>query len=136
MITVDLAISQKETADDTVVMVSGSTDTQQIYVIEYVNGHFTPNQTLDYIFSLADKYDVREVGVEVVAYQKAFIYMLEAEMKRRGKMLRITELKAKASKTERAMGLLPYVEQHKFFISDSHKTLLDQMTTFPFSKHD
>lgn len=136
MITVDLAISMNSRADDTVVMPSGTTAQQDIYVIDYACGHFTPFQTIDKIFAMSDKYGIIDVGVEVVAYQRAFIYMLQAEMKRRGKRLNIIELKAKGSKEERAVALVPYVEQHKFFIKEEHTALRAQMSTFPFAAHD
>jgi predicted phage terminase large subunit-like protein len=136
VITCDLAISDKETSDDRVVAAFGITPRQEVYALEYVNGVFSPYKQIDYIFQLAEKYDIVDVGIEVVAYQKAFIYMLEAEMRRRGKFLRITELKAKGSKIERAMGFQPYVEQHKFYCLDEHKALIEEMSQFPFAKHD
>jgi predicted phage terminase large subunit-like protein len=135
-ITVDLAISQKETADDTAIGAFGSTADQKIYTLEYANGHYTPMKAIDYIFQFAEKYGIIDVGVEVVAYQRAFIYMLEAEMRRRNKFLRITELRAKQSKIERAQGFVPYVEQHKFYIKDDMKALHEEMTQFPYCKRD
>lgn len=136
VITVDLAISMDDRADETVVMGSGVTGVQDIYVLDYKAGHFTPFTAIDKIFEMSDKYGIIDVGVEVVAYQRAFIYMLKAEMKRRGKRLNIIELSAKGGKVERAGALAPYVEQHKFYTKEEHVALRAQMGTFPFAKHD
>jgi predicted phage terminase large subunit-like protein len=114
----------------------GATAQQDIYDLEYVNGKFNPKIAIDYIFQFREKYGILDIGVETVAYQKAFIFMLEAEMRRRGKFLRITELRAKGSKIERAHGFQPYVEKHKFYVLDSMTELITQMTQFPFAKHD
>lgn len=134
--TVDLAISEKTTADDTVVNCFGATAVQDVYDLEYVADRMPPMKTIDYIFAFSEKWNIIDIGVEVVAYQRAFVYMLEAEMRRRGKFLRITELKAKGSKLERAAAYVPYVEQHKFYIREDMDKALKELTEFPFSKKD
>lgn len=137
-ITVDLAISQKETADYTVINVAGVDVDNQIWEIEYRRGRFTPNETADHIFELAEKYHPLKIGVETVAWQKAMIFFLKDEMRRRGKFLPLQELKADKDKQRRALGLQPWFENGAFLMpkhlenSDMHKELLE----FPLGKHD
>jgi len=137
-ITVDLAISQKETADYTVVNVAAVDPDNQIWEIEYRRGRFTPQETADHIFELYDKYKPLKVGVESVAWQKAMIYFLRDEMRKRGKFIPLAELKADKDKQRRALGLQPWFENGAFFMpehlrySDMHRELLE----FPLGKHD
>lgn len=137
-ITVDLAISQKETADYTVVNVSAVDPDNQIWEIEYRRGRYTPQETADHIFELYDKYKPLKVGVESVAWQKAMIYFLKDEMRKRGKFIPLTELKADKDKKRRALGLQPWFENGAFYMpeylknSAMHKELLE----FPLGKHD
>jgi len=138
-ITVDLAISQKETADYTVVLVSSIDTDSNIYVREYVRERSTPQETSETIFRLASKYKnerLLKVGVESVAWQKAMIYFLRDEMRRRGKFIPLVELKADKDKVRRAYGFQPYVENGAFFIKKDMKILYQEMMEFPLGKHD
>lgn len=138
-ITVDLAISQKTTADYTVVMVSSVDSDSNIYIREYARGRFTPNETIDIIFKLVDKYKKQrllKVGIEAVAWQKAMIYFLRDEMRRKGHFFPLVELKADTDKVRRANALVPFVENGAFFIKKEMKELYQEMIEFPLGKHD
>lgn len=138
-ITVDLAISQKQTADYTVVMVSSVDSDGKIYIREYVRNRFTPQETADVIFKLSEKYKKQrllKVGVESVAWQRAMLYFLRDEMRKRGHFFPLVELKADTDKIRRAHALAPYVENGAFFIKKEMKELYQEMMEFPFGKHD
>jgi len=142
-ITVDLAISQKESADYTVIVLSGVDPDSNIYLIEMRRGRFTPNETADHIFDLYEKYNkgrnpVLKVGVESVAFQKAMIYFLKDEMRRRGRFLPLQELRPDKDKTRRAQSLQPWVENGAFFLPKSWENgeLHREMLEFPFGRHD
>src|SRR5690606_27761839 len=97
-ISVNITMSQRETPDYIVVNVAAVDPDNQIWEIEYRRGRFTPQETADHIFELYDKYKPLKVGVESVAWQKAMIYFLKDEMRKRGKFLPLAELKADKDK--------------------------------------
>jgi predicted phage terminase large subunit-like protein len=139
-ILVDLAISEKETADYTVVMAVGVDDKKRIHVLEYERGHFNPKQTVEAIFDVylrqkAQGY-VKTVGIETVAYQKAMLYLVQDEMKRRAIPMPLKELKADRDKIRRIRTLQPLFERGEVFISRVHKEFKQELLEFPFSQHD
>lgn len=136
-ITIDPAISQKETADYTVIMQMGVDTTKRRYVEKYIREHLTPFQLIDRLFTMADGcQNLRKVGIETVAYQKALLYMIKDEMRRRGKYLPIQELKADTDKIRRARMLQPAWENGDIYIKREHKELLKELVEFPMSEHD
>lgn len=137
-ILIDLAISQKETADYTVVLTIGVTHEKKLYVLEYDRGHYKPNQILDAIFNMYEKHNdqVRVVGIETVAFQKAMLYLIKDEMRRRGIYMPLRELKADKDKIRRISALQPLFENGDVFIKMQHKELEQELLEFPFSRHD
>lgn len=138
-ILIDLAISEKETADYTVVMAVGIDKDKRIYVLEYDRGHYKPAQTINAIFSMYERHrrhNVKAVGIETVAYQKAMLYFLRDEMRRRGIYMPLKELKADRDKMRRIGALQPLFENGDVFIKREHKELEQELLEFPFSKHD
>ena len=135
-ITVDLAISQKESADYTVVMVTGVDALNQIYVLEYVHERIDPITTIRYIMDLADKWNVFKIGIESVAYQKSLIWYLQDEMKKRDKFYIIEELKADMDKERRIRGLQPRYATGAVFHKPTMTALEEELLRFPKSAHD
>lgn len=135
-ITVDLAISEKESADYTVVMVSGIDALNQIYILEYERDRFTPIETIEHIFTLAEKWEISAIGVESVAYQRSLIWFLQDEMKRRNKFFMIQELKADKDKERRIRGLQPRYASGQVFHKPHHTELEEELILFPKAPHD
>jgi predicted phage terminase large subunit-like protein len=137
-ITVDLAISEKETADYTVVMCTGIDKDKNLYVLEYDRGHYKPQDTIAAIFRMFDKHKdlCKAVGVEVVAFQKALMYFIKDEMKRTGIYMPLKELKADKDKFRRVQALQPLFENDQVFIKIHHTDLEQELLEFPLSKHD
>lgn len=91
---VDPAISQKESADNTVVLTVGKDrNGPNWYRIREDAGHYTPGQTVDLIFKHQQEYQ-SDVYLETVAYQKALKYSVEEEQRKKQQYFRIHELKA------------------------------------------
>lgn len=136
----DLAISEKETADYTVIMPVGISHDKKIYVLDYVRGHFQPKKTIDEIFAMFEKYKdlypVKTVGVESVAFQKAMLYFIKDEMRRRGIYMPLKELKADKDKMRRIGALQPLFENGDIYIKQHHRELEQELLEFPLSKHD
>ncbi len=135
-ITVDLAISEKESADYTVILVTGIDEKKNIYVLEYERDRFTPIETIELIFKLAKKWKVMNVGVESVAYQRSLIWFLEDEMRRRNEFLLVQELKADTDKERRIRGLQPRYAVGTVFHKPQMTALEEELLLFPKAPHD
>lgn len=106
--TVDLAISQKKTADNTVIRtVAKDKDGPNWYLMEETAGIMDPLQTIDAIFHHWKLYRSK-VYVESVAYQAALQYFIIEEQRKRQEYFTIEELKVKntSKKEERIKGLV------------------------------
>jgi hypothetical protein len=83
VLVVDPAISQASTADNTCLMVGGLDHEQNLYVFDAKVGRFTPSQTIDHVFTLADKWKLHGVTIENVGFQASLCYSLRDEMRKR-----------------------------------------------------
>lgn len=136
-ITVDLAISQKQSADDTVLCVVGKRrNNPEWYIFELLGGKMDPLQTIDNLFYLYSKYRPIKVGIESVAYQKALFYFIEEEMKKKGQYFMITELKNTNKKEDRIKGLQPMYKTGVIYHREGMLKLEDQLLSFPLGLHD
>jgi len=135
-LTVDLAISEKETADYTVLMVTGIDAINQIYVLEYVRERMNPIETLEMFFKLAKKWKIQRAGIESVAYQRALQWFIEEEMRKRNEYYIIQELKADTDKTRRIRGLQPRYALGTVFHKAHMTELEEELLLFPKSAHD
>lgn len=138
-ITVDLAISQKESADKTAIVVLGkSRNKPEWYVVEIIADRLDPLQTIDALFMLYEKYRPIKIGIETTAYQKSMIYFMQEEMRRRQVYLPLQELKSSNSKEMRIRGLLPLYRAGIIFHINTPKAreLEDELLLFPQSPHD
>ena len=139
-ITVDLAISEKNDADNTVILVVGKEpSTPNWYIIEKIVGKLTPLDLIDSLFSLYLKYRPVKIGIETVAYQKAILYFLMEEMKKRQVYLPIVELKTGSKKDDKELricGLIPYFRTGVIFQRKSDFDMEEELLTFPVGKHD
>jgi predicted phage terminase large subunit-like protein len=135
---VDLAISQKRTADNTVVRTVGKDRyTGKIYLLEETAGRLDPLQTIDAIFHHVKTWRSR-VWVESVAYQAALQYFIVEEMRKRSFYFDVNELTRKnvASKEERIRGLIALYKAGMIFHRRSDTELERELLQFPKGKHD
>ena len=128
---IDPAISQKKKACDVAVMTVGIDAINQIYVLEYKAEHLNPIETIIEAFDQADKWKVRKIGVESVAYQKALIWFFKDEMKRRNKYYVIEELMPDADKERRIRGLQPRYAIGSVYHKPYMTKLETQLIEFP-----
>ncbi len=135
--TVDLALSKKENADDTVIMTVGKDRlSPRWYIVNITAGKFDPLETIDALFMHHKKYRGR-VYIETVAYQKSLKYFIEEEQRRTGHFFLIDETKRQnRNKTEKIRGLLPLYRTGVIFHRKTHTKLEEQLMTFPFGTHD
>lgn len=146
-VTVDLAISDAKTADNTAIVVVGIDVANNLYVVNMKVGKIPPSEQVKSILQFCDMYYTNRngcvtLGVELVSYQKAFKEIFEREaMKRsdiRHKIPKITELKPDAKKERRIQRLEPLFRQKAiyFVASKETKMLEEELLMFPRAKHD
>jgi predicted phage terminase large subunit-like protein len=140
VLTIDPAISLDKEADYTAMVVSGIDVFGNIFILDIVRGHYTPNQIINKIFELNSMWSPKEIGIETVAFQKALAYTLREEMKNTHKMVPIRELKTQdRSKDQRIKGLQPSYENGKIFHRNGHPLtvyLEDELMKFPRGRND
>ena len=135
-ITVDLAISDKATADRTAIIVSGVTADRELYVLAVRAGRFTPFETIDILYDLDREWNPSWIGVETTAWQKAMLFILHNEGKSRGEQLPIRALKADANKVRRASVLQVVAERAGIHVRPEHGELIEECVSFPTGQHD
>lgn len=138
--TLDPAISEKQAADYFAITVAGMDENYNIYLLDYLRGHWKVSEQIDNIFQMYEKWRPSVVGLEVVAYQKALKQWLEEKMRQRGVHFPITELKRNTneSKEFRIKALEPFYRDGKIFHAAWMKgrEIEEELLTFPKGKHD
>lgn len=103
---VDPAISQKTSADNTVVLtVAKEVDGPNIYRIREDAGRFTPGQTVDLVFMHQQLYR-SDVWVETIAYQEALKYLIQERQRKDQVYFVVHDIKSRTNKEVRIRGLL------------------------------
>lgn len=137
--TVDLAISQKKEADNTVIRtVAKETDGPNWYLMEETAGRMDPLQTIDAIFYHQEKYRSK-VYVESVGYQAALQYFLVEEQRKRRQYFQVEEIKQSTitKKEERIAGLVPlYRAGVIWHRAGDDGPLETELMQFPKGRHD
>lgn len=136
--TVDPAISDKDQACNSAIVISGVDHINRKWLLEILARRLQPIHLMDNIFSLARKWDVEVCGVEMVAFQKALKYWLTQEMERRAQFLNIQELKTDThqKKASRIRGLQPFFEGGEVYslprtASDGFRQFHEEFEAFP-----
>lgn len=134
---IDPAIGQKDHNDYTAIVVIEA-DSDGVWFVRVANRYrITPTQIVEKIFEIHKEFKLQAIGIEVVAYQEALLYMLDAEMKRRQQVIPVKGITRKAiSKETRILGLVPRFEWSKIFLCGGLRDLEDELSMFPRSAHD
>ena len=136
----DLAVSQRESADDTVVLVNAVNPQNQWFIIDCVAERMDPSAAIDILFDFVSKYHPVKVGIEKVAFQAAMRHFVEKEMPNRKIYFVIEDLLAKEKKELRIQtALQPRFAQGTIWLPVGAKwvnKLEEQLLTFPKGKHD
>lgn len=137
---VDPAISLKQEADYTAITVTGMDPAGNIYVLDYLKGHWTPYEIVDNIFKMHMKWKPQDAGLETVGFQRTLRYSLEEEMRKRRYFFPVSEVKTsnQSSKEMKIKSLEPFYRNGMVFHAAwmQGKDLEDELTSFPRGKHD
>lgn len=134
---IDLAISEKETADYTAVVTVGKSRTDgKIYVVNAVRLRGGISDQLELVFNLRKQYNYRVFGIESVAYQKAFYQVLTKEMQQRKEYIPTLEVEVDRDKVRRAGIVAPYVDNGTVVFNKGFIDFNNELIQFPKAKHD
>jgi len=133
----DPAISQKETADYSVIMVvARHKETGDIYVIEYVREHLTVDKQIEVLFNKIKEYKPLRINIETVAYQEALKQLADKISKQEKMYAPIYGIRTDKDKVRRANALSPMFESGTIYIKSDMIDLIDELTQFPKGAHD
>lgn len=134
---VDLAISEKETADYTAIVTIGRHKvTGKLYVIEPTRIRGSVVEQMDLVFSMHKKYNYKVIGIESVAYQKAFYQIITERSQQIGQYLPTREIEVDKDKVRRAIEVTPHVENGTILFNVSYQSFMAELIQFPKADHD
>ncbi len=135
-ITIDSAVSEKDSADFTGITINHVSFENKWYVKTY-RMKFNSKDLIDHLFYLKDTYNPMFIGLEETTFTMAIQPFMEDEMRKRNKFFSITPVKHKGiNKEVRIRGLIPRWESRSIFLIGDNTELLDEMRTFPNGQHD
>lgn len=134
---VDLAISEKETADYTaLVTIARHKQTGEIRVIDPVRIRGDITTQLNLVFKQHAKFRYTKLGIESVAYQKAFAQVLRIESQRRGIYIPAIEIEVDKDKVRRAQEVSVHVENGTVKFNRNYTEFNNEIIQFPKASHD
>lgn len=137
---IDPALSLRKDADYTAMVVFGVDPYNNIFILDIVRARLSPFQLINEIFRLRDVWNLTDIGIEEIAFQKALSYVLRDDVRFKTRPFHITELKpSERSKDIRIKGLQPFYENGKVFhnrLLPNNIYLEDELVRFPRSVHD
>lgn len=135
-ITIDSAVSEKESADFTGVTINRVSTENKWYVNTYrlkVNS----KELIDHLFYLQKTYNPVFMGLEETTFTMAIQPFLEDEMRKRAMFFSVTPVKHRGiNKETRIRGLIPRWESKSIYLIGDNLELLDEMRVFPNGQHD
>jgi predicted phage terminase large subunit-like protein len=117
-ISVDLAVSERHTADYTAISVIGVNENNHWFLVDGTYGRFKPDDTIDKLFAYVAKYRPYTVVIEKVAFQMAMKTFIQNEMVKRGIFFSIEMVARNTQKLSVLKGFQPIVELGRFWLPD------------------
>lgn len=135
---IDPAISEADTADFTGITVISVDSDMNWYVRYAVRERMNPSQIIGRAFELCDRFKLKVLGFEDVAFQRAILHFAHEEMKRRGRKIPLVGVKRGNDKTKemRILALVPRFEWGTILLAQGLKQLEEQLDDFPRGAHD
>jgi predicted phage terminase large subunit-like protein len=131
---VDLAISEKDSADKFAIVVIGVTqDRSGYYVLDYFEDQLRFGAQTRKIIEYAKRWDPVRVGLETVQYQEAQAQAVEDTREDDGGLndVRLKRINTDTDKVKRAWKLSSLFENKRVFFRKSHGLLIEHLVLFP-----
>ena len=137
-IAIDPALSEQHSSDSTGIAVVSVAEDGNRYVRYAERKRCSPTDLVNLVFQLFDIWKPVAIGIETVAYQKAIMYFLALEMRKRGLALPIAEIKHGPDKTKdmRILSLVPWLEWGQMYLPPQTTNLDDELLKFPRGASD
>lgn len=139
-ITADLAISEKESADYSVFVVSSIDENRQIYVRDVIKERLDGREIIDTLFALYDAYQPELIGIEEMQISKTLGPFLREEMYRTGRYPNIQPLKHRnKDKIARARNMQARLRAGSVKFDktgDWYPMFEEELSKFPRAAHD
>jgi phage terminase large subunit-like protein len=148
----DPSLSEEDKSDYSAFVVIAVDPQWNIYVWDVVRRHVQPDDILEQLFDLNEKYPLVRTGIESVVFQKTLLWGFNHIARKRNKWFKIDELvpDSTQSKELRILGLEPLVSQGRVFLRcrpgtdlrdspqnlyhtvvEGQDSLIDEMVRFP-----
>lgn len=134
--TVDLAPAETINSDRNAIVTTGVTPWGDCIVLDAFAKRCSPLEVIEHLIYVHHRFGPRVMGIEAVAYQKAFKWFLKAECERRGIFMNVRDLKAIGKKETRVRGLQPILATGRMYIHPTQQMLRNEMADFPLGEHD
>lgn len=134
----DLAVSLADGADYTALATVTVDERQTWWVRIAKRARVNPTEAIEWMFQNHSEFRPLAMGVETVAYQKAFVHFLREEMIRRNIFLPIREINRGPDTTKemRILRMVPQFEFGSIRLAHGMKDLEDELEFFPRGAHD
>ena len=138
VITVDLAISEDDNADYTVILDTVRFPSGQWAMVEYMRGHLGVGEILEGVFKMVQKTNqpTVRVGVESVLFQKVYAHLIDGEKIKRGMRFQVIPVQQTRDKFSRIMSLQPLWEQGNWLLKQGMVEAEQEFLSFPSGKND
>lgn len=135
---IDPAISKKDGSDWTAWVIVAVDQSGTWYVRHAERAKLSPTEIVDLSFKIMGQWDLSILGLEDIAYQRALLYMIEDESKRRGVFLPIKGigLGDTRHKDARILGLVPRFEWSRVYLAQGLLDLENELRFFPRGSKD
>lgn len=134
---IDPAIGQKKTNDYTGIVVVSADEKGDWYLRVAKRERLTPTEIVEKMFELHKMFRCQCIGVEIVAYQEALLYIADQEMRRRNEILPLKGIRrGNLTKETRVLGLVPRFEWQRISIAHGLADFEDEYSKFPRGSHD
>ena len=123
---------------DTVVLVVGINDLEDVYIMKYFAGKYGLDDTIEQIISFDQEFNPYIIAVEGFGYQHVLGRQLENQMKKRGRRTGaiVSVGNVKRSKDARIRSLQPFINRGRVFVKTEHEELIEQIEEYPAGLKD
>ena len=136
VVIMDPAKTTKSTSDESACVGVGLDMVgNRLYVMDIDAGSYHPDEFITKSLDMCIRLKAKVLGYEETSLHEFISYPLENAMKKRGLVLELIPLTARASKEERVAGLLPFYRQGEIFHNKSACGALEaQLMSYPRAK--
>lgn len=135
---IDPALSESQGSDYTALVVVSVDEDRNWWIRVAQRYRINPSELVNLAFRACKEFNLVCLGVEDVAYQKALLYMMSDEMRRRNMIIPVKGINPGTDKTKemRIMGLVPRFEWGSVYLTKDMPDLELELAQFPRGKHD